>query len=133
MLQIFIEMQETVKLYEDIFKPVEEKLKAVLQDIDEQVTFTSDIVTINNLGDEILNYINQRVSGDFQGIAKGISYISEIIRATDFKNSDSVRLFINEILESTTLNINMLNSLLQKRLEFNNYIIGLSYLIVDYT
>lgn len=132
-IQIFEQMQGIVKIHQDIYRPVEEKLKVLLQNIDDQVAFTSDIVPLIDLSDEILRYINQRISGDFQGSAKGTSFMNEIIRATDFNDGESVRNFADKTFEATTKDINKLNSLVKERLAFNNFISGLSYLKVDYT
>lgn len=133
MLQIHEQLQEIVKILQDIYKPVEEKLKVILQNIDDQVTFTSDINPYNELSDEILNFINQRVSSDFKGSEKGTSFLNELIRATDFNNGDSVKEFVEKIFKATTKDINKLSSLIKKRQAFNNFITGLSYLKVDYT
>lgn len=132
-LDIYNQIRETVSLYKDIYSPVQEKLQAILHDIDDQITFSTDIVTINNLGNQVLNYINQRVSSDFQGIAKGTSFIDQIIRSTDFNNSDSLKTFVNQIYNATTNDIDKIDSLLKERLQFNNFISSLSYLKVDYT
>lgn len=131
--QIYDQLSEKVKLYQAIYTPVENKLHTILSDLDDQITFSSDIVPDRDLNKNVLSYINQRITSDFQGTKQGFAFVDRLIRETDFGKFSSVKQFVQNIFISVIKEPDRLTSLVKDRPAFYNFISGLSYLDVDYT
>jgi ABC-type cobalamin/Fe3+-siderophores transport system ATPase subunit len=117
-----------------IYKPIEEKLKKILANMDEGITFDVQVIANSSLKDDILLKIDQRVQGFFQGKNEGASNINNLIASTKFDKKESVIEFISNLYQKVTEKIDNTSSLLKEdEINFYNYIGSLNYLDSQYT
>ena len=68
--EIYEQKKLIEKIYKDIYKPVETKLRPLLQDNDDKIEFDVQIALKDkDIGVELLSFINQQLSGIFKGKA----------------------------------------------------------------
>lgn len=122
---------ETLK---SIYEPIESKLKKILDNMEEKISFDVQIVPNVKLKDMIISKIDQRVQGFFQGKTEGVSNLNRVLASTKFYEKESTISFVDTILKEVTRDIDMTKTLLKEQeTEFYNYISSLNYLDCQYT
>lgn len=117
-----------------IYLPIEERLKNVLELMEEKISFTVQVVVDPNLNDKILNQIDQRYNGFFSSKQSGASNLKSLIEETKFNEKESVISFIEDIFSKVTDDYDSIDGILRdKVLEFYNYIGSMDYLKSQYT
>jgi ABC-type lipoprotein export system ATPase subunit len=128
--QVYIDQAD---IYKEIYRPIEEKLKMVLKDIDELVIFDVNINHISSFKKDILSYIDQRAAGFFQGVSKGNIALDNLIKQTNFYEKESIINFIQSIYNATNEESENIKSILgDKRGQYNDFIGSLKYLKINY-
>lgn len=117
-----------------IYLPIEERLKNVLELMEEKISFSVQVVVDPNLNDKILNQIDQRYNGFFSSKQSGALNLNSLIEETKFNEKKSVITFIEDIYSKVTNDYDSIDGLLRdKVLEFYNYIGSMDYLKSQYT
>lgn len=126
--------QKNCQILKDLYRPIEEKLTKVLELMEEKINFNVQIVPINNFINDILNHIDQRVSGFFYGKQQGNANLYNLIASTKFNEKESTINFVLKILEEVRKDINETSKLLNnEEVKFYNFITSLEYLRSQYT
>ena len=113
----------------EIYKPIEIKLKDILEIMEEKINFDVQVVPKPDLKEEILNKVDQRVSGFFYGKQAGNSKLNDLIDKTVFNNREKTLEFVSDIYKVVTENIDETHKVLNNKVvEFYNYIGSLEYL-----
>lgn len=117
-----------------IYLPIEERLKNVLELMEEKISFSVQVVVDPNLNDKILNQIDQRYNGFFSSKQSGALNLNSLIEETKFNEKKSAITFIEDIYSKVTNDYDSIDGLLRdKVLEFYNYIGSMDYLKSQYT
>lgn len=131
--KIYDYYNKNCKILTDIYHPIEERLKNILELMEEKIKFDVQIVAEQNLNLEILNKVDQRINGFFYGKQSGIANLNNLITETNFNNKDSTIKFIEDIYNIVHNNVDDIDRLLNnKTLEFYNYIGSMEYLKSQY-
>ncbi len=122
------------EILKKIYLPIEERLKNVLELMEEKISFTVQVVADPNLNDKILNQIDQRYNGFFSSKQSGSANLNSLIEETKFNEKQSTLSFIDSIFSKITSDYDSIDKILRdKVLEFYNYIGSMDYLKSQYT
>lgn len=124
---------EKIKVLESIYKPVQNRITSIEGLKASKIVFNTTLKVDTNLVDMLLNYIDSRAEGRFRGAKDGRLFLVDMVESTNFNDQKDIVKFINAIYEETTTNIDNVDTLLKDRVEFNNYLGGLSYLDAIFT
>jgi len=125
-----------VSIYNEIYEPIDKKLKSILKNIEDKIEFSVDIVLKEkNFISLLLSHINQTVKSPFKGQSEGYEKMSSLIKETNFSHQDNVLNLINGILNSISEEADNIEKVFNKnkRFEFYNYLTSLKFLNVEYT
>lgn len=126
--------QKNCQILKDLYKPIEEKLVNILELMEEKINFNVQIIPTNRLSSEILDLVDQRISGFFYGKQQGNANLTNLIASTKFNEKESTVNFVLSILKEVSSNIDDTNKLLNNdEVKFYNYITSLRYLKSQYT
>jgi len=100
MVDLFGLLEQKVKVYETLYKPVINFIK------DEhnknqymELNFSAEIMLSSDFDDKFLSYIDRGKRGSFQGVKESQTLLKEIKQKYDFSKSVDAISFINEIIE----------------------------------
>lgn len=132
--QIYSKKQEIVKVYEKIYMPVNNEIERILNKVDNQINFkTNMLITDKKFGEKILAYIAKNYGGIFSGRADSINKINNMINSKDFNKIDDIKEFINGILGCIYEDIDNSSKKVKNKEEFYQLLCGLDYIDVTYT
>lgn len=123
--------EKKVEVYIEIYQPIEAKLSNLLHNIDDEVCFTAGISAKKDLPTDILKLINKKIKSQLYG-ADGGRKLNDVFESTTFTEKTSVVSFVNQIFDFATNKTDIEKIVNGDRLEFCNYVAGLSYLDVDF-
>ncbi len=118
--------------YQNIYSPIQNKIDTLVNTDDEKIEFNVDITYEKDLANNIIKYMNKRVSSKFQGVNEGFERVSNYIDNTDFSNETSLLNFVNSILDDVE-DTKDLKSFIGDFDGFTNYLCGLDYININYT
>lgn len=125
-------LDEKSKIYEEIYKPVKEKLSKILGKIDNEIQFTIDKTYKNtNLEGYILDYIDQKMTSRFRGKTEGIAFVSSLRKEIDLLKVSSIQTFINCIIEEIETSAEP-RKLVYDRLSLYEYLLSLEFLDISF-
>lgn len=125
-------LDEKSKIYEEIYKPVKDKLSKILGKIDNEIQFTIDKTYKNtNLDSHILEYIDQKMTSRFRGKTEGLAYVSSLRKEIDLLKVSSIHTFINCIFEEIE-NSAEPRKLVSDRLSLYEYLLSLEFLDISF-
>lgn len=125
-------LDEKSKIYEEIYKPVKEKLSKILGKIDNEIQFTIDKTYKNtNLEGYILDYIDQKMTSRFRGKTEGLAYVSSLRKEIDLLKVSSIQTFINCIIEEIETSAEP-RKLVYDRLSLYEYLLSLEFLDISF-
>lgn len=145
--QVYDELNKKISFYNEIYAP----LGKIIRDKKEKQQKTGSILDFNvgivfdklNFAPDFLSFIDQSRDGSFQGKAEGLTRVRETIANSDLKTKDGIINFIQELINCLRTDKSVKENpakLLDeqliksegKKLDFYNYLHGLSYLEVKY-
>ena len=129
--KIFDCLLRKVSVYEDIYRPIKNKIGKLLCDIDDEVSFIADISCKIDIGSGINKRINKSVKSQLYR-AEGDKMLNDIIDSTNFSDKESTLNFINQIFDCITEDTDIDKILKGDRVDFSNFIASLNYLDVDF-
>lgn len=129
--KIFNCFEKKVEIYDEIYQPIKEKIGKILCDIDDEVSFLAGISVKKDLPTEIINRINKKIKSQLHG-SDGDKKLNDIIDSTTFSKKSSVLNFVNQVFDCVTNDTDIEKIIKSDKLEFMNFIAGLSYLDVDF-
>lgn len=116
-----------------IYSPIEEKLKNVLEIMEEKINFSVQVTVEHNINELILNQVDQRYNGLFNSKQINALNLNSLIEETKFNEKESTIAFINKIYDNLTEDYDIINKILRdKTLDFYNYIGSMDYLKSQY-
>ncbi len=125
-------LDEKTKIYEEIYKPVKDKLSKILGKIDNEIQFTIDKTYKNiNLESYILDYIDQKLTSKFRGKTEGLAFISSLKKEVDLLKISTIYTFINCIFEEIE-NSAEPRKLVSDRLSLYEYLLSLDFLDISF-
>lgn len=125
-------LDEKSKIYEEIYKPVKEKLSKILGKIDNEIQFTIDKTYKNtNLEGYILDYIDQKMTSRFRGKTEGLAFVSSLRKEIDLLKVSSIQTFINCIIEEIETSAEP-RKLVYDRLSLYEYLLSLEFLDISF-
>lgn len=125
-------LDEKSKIYEEIYKPVKEKLSKILGKIDNEIQFTIDKTYKNtNLEGYILDYIDQKMTSRFRGKTEGLAFVSSLRKEIDLLKVSSIQTFINCIIEEIETSAEP-RKLIYDRLSLYEYLLSLEFLDISF-
>lgn len=132
--QIYSKKQDIVKVYEKIYLPVNNEIKRILNKVDNQINFkTNMLINDKRFGEKILNYISKNYAGIFSSKTNPINTINNMITNTDFNKIGDVKKFINGVLECIYEDIDNSSKKIKNKEEFYQLLCDLDYIDVTYT
>lgn len=125
-------LDEKSKIYEEIYKPVKDKLSKILGKIDNEVQFTIDKTYKNtNLDSYILDYIDQKMTSQFRGKTEGLAYVSSLKKEIDLLEISTIHTFINSIFEEIEKSAEP-RKLVSDRMSLYEYLLSLEFLDISF-
>lgn len=125
--------QKISEVYSSIYVPVELKLDKLLGDIEDNISFVSELSLSNaSVGEELLSYINKSYSGVFSGSDNASLKMKEFINATDFNSFESVNAFINNVMICVSEDYNIVSKKIKNREEFYKKLFEMNYINARY-
>jgi ABC-type lipoprotein export system ATPase subunit len=129
--KIFNCFSRKVSVYEEIYRPIENKISKLLSDIDDEVNFTAKILRCLDIGSEINKRINKTIKSHLYR-AEGDKKLNDIIDSTDFSQKESVLNFTDQIFECITTDTDIEKIVKGDRNDFCNFIANLDYLDIEF-
>ena len=131
--EIYEQKKLIEKIYKDIYKPVETKLRPLLQDNDDKIEFNVQIALKDkDIGVELLSFINQQLSGIFKGKADANVTMNKFIQSTNFYDFLSLINFTNNVLRCVTDDFNKSEQKVKDKLTFYNKLFSIDYIQAEY-
>ena len=132
--EIFKRKKEIVKIYTDIYNPIDKEIKRILLDVDDKINFSTDM-TIKDKGvpERILSYVTKSYNGIFSGKADSINVMNELIKDKDFNKLDDVKKFVNSIFECVYEDIDNSSKKIKNKEEFYQLVSNLDYMDIEYS
>ena len=127
---LFIEKKS---ILDEIYQPVEEKLKVILMNIKDKVEFKASLTVDSDFSSNLLVYINQSTQSKFRGKSEGREFVDATVRTYDISRFDGAYGLINNLMEAITEDEDKADILVKRRLECYDYICSLSYLNVGFS
>lgn len=123
--------EKKVEVYVDIYQPIEAKLANLLSNIDDEVRFTAGISAKKDLPADILKLVNKKIKSQLYGVDGGRK-LNDVFESTTFSDKTSVSNFASKTFDYVTHETDIEKIIIGDRLEFCDYVAGLSYLDVDF-
>ena len=120
-----------VSIYEEIYRPIKDKISYLLCDIDDEVNFTAGISCRIDIGSEINKLINKNIKSQLYRV-EGDKKLNDIIDSTDFTDKESTLIFVDQIFDCVTAETDVEKIIKGDRAEFYNFIATLKYLDVEF-
>ena len=131
--QIYLKKKDIVNVFEKIYQPVNNEIKRILNKVDDQINFKTDMLIANKrFGDNVLDYIAKNYSGVFSGKTNSIITINNMINSKDFNKLEDVINFVNDVLECIYEDVDNSSKKVKNKEEFYQLICGLDYIDVTY-
>ncbi len=125
-------LDEKAKIYEEIYKPVKDKLSKILGKIDNEIQFTIDkTYKKTDLDNHILTYIDQKMTSCFRGKTEGLAYISSLRKEVDLQEISTIHTFINCIFDGIEQSAEP-RKLVSDRLSLYEYLLSLEFLDISF-
>lgn len=132
--EIFGRKKEIVKIYTDIYNPIDKEIKRILLDVDDKINFSTDmIIKDKEVPERILSYISKSYNGIFSGKTESINVMSELIKDKDFNKLEDTVKFINDILECIYEDIDNSSKKVKNKEEFYQLVCSLDYIDIEYS
>ena len=132
--QIFKKKQEIANIYKSIYIPIDMEIKRILNDVDNQITFSTDmIISDKEFSEKLLGYISKNYSGTFSGKADSLNAINKMLKDKDFNKVEDTIKFINEVLECVYEDIDKSSKKIKNKEEFYQLITALDYIDIVYS
>lgn len=137
--QILAQKQFIVNVYSSEYTPVKIKLENLLSDMN--ISFNAEM-QINNiydkknnliaLSEKLLPYINKNFEGFFKGSITGLDNMNNLIGNIDFKNTETILSFINNVLDKVYPSLDKSEEIVKDKKGFYNYLTSMEYIDIDY-
>lgn len=120
-------------VFSDLYKPIESKLSNILNNVDDTINFSADIVARRDLNSELFGKINKQVKGPLRGTQNALTFFDELIRGTNFNEYSGISSFFNKIVSTVREDPEQTSKVVPDRLDFYNFLSELRYISVEYT
>lgn len=131
--ELFELKQGIVKLYREIYAPVEHEIKMLLGELDESIEFNAELQLAHmSFSETLLSYINQKHSGIFRGRVEAHNKMTQFIRETEFNNVDSVIAFQHKVLNVVDEDIDSSSKKVTDKKALYDLLHGIDYIDVSY-
>lgn len=131
---IFNRKKEIVKIYVDIYKPIDKEIRRILLDVDDKINFSTDmIIKDKEFPERILSYVSKSYNGIFSGKAESINVMNELIKDKDLNNLEDTKKFVNSVLECIYEDIDNSSKKVKNKEEFYQLISNLDYIDIEYS
>lgn len=131
--QIYKEIIEISRIYQEIYKPIQGEITELLGSLEDGVQFQAEIfMKYPNLGQHLLDFINQRFNGKYGRSHNSLQEIETQIKDTDFGDENSVTGFTRDMAEVITSDFETAGKRVANRQEFYDFIFGLEYIGVNF-
>ena len=125
-------LDEKASIYEEIYKPVKDKLKRILGKIDNEIQFTIDkTYKESDLESYILNFIDQKMATNFRGKTEGLIYLSSLRKEVDLQKISTIYTFINSIFDEIEKSQDPMK-LVNDRLSLYQYLLSLQFIDISF-
>ena len=96
--EIYSKKNETVEVFNELYRPVHIELKRILEAVDDNIEFSAILNIDMKIGDGILELVNKQYTGIFNGKEESYKLVRGLITDLDATDSDNIIEFINKIL-----------------------------------
>ena len=132
--EIFNRKKEIVKIYTDIYNPIDKEIKRILLDVDDKINFSTDMtIKDKEVPERILSYVTKSYNGIFSGKADSINVMNELIKDKDFNKLDDVKNFVNSVFECVYEDIDNSSKKIKNKEEFYQLVSNLDYIDIEYS
>lgn len=132
--EIFNRKKEIVKIYTDIYYPIDKEIKRILLDVDDKINFSTDMtIKDKEVPERILTYVSKSYNGIFSGKADSINVMNELIKDKDFNKLDDVKKFVNSVFECVYEDIDNSSKKIKNKEEFYQLVSNLDYIDIEYS
>lgn len=132
--QIFEKKKEIVNIYINIYNPVDMEIKRILTDVDNQITFSTDmVISDKEFGNKLLSYISKSYNGIFSGKTEAINKMNTILKDKDFNKIEDTISFIEEVLKCVYEDIDNSSKKIKNKEEFYQLLTSLDYIDIIYS
>lgn len=132
--EIFNRKKEIVKIYTDIYNPIDKEIKRILLDVDDKINFSIDMtIKDKEVPERILSYVTKSYNGIFSGKADSINVMNELIKDKDFNKLDDVKNFVNSVFECVYEDIDNSSKKIKNKEEFYQLVSNLDYIDIEYS
>lgn len=131
--RIYEYYKQISSVFFELYKPIKSKLANILNNVDDTINFSADIVARRDLNTELFGKINKQVKGPLRGAQNALTFFDELIRSTNFNEYTGIELFFNKIISTVREDPEQISRVVPDRLEFYNFLSELRYISVEYT
>jgi len=134
MLQIYDQILEKVKVYNQIYQPVGEEINKFLSLLDDKIEFVTSININKQFVMQLLRFVNQKLKSPLMGLEQGAQKLKDIIAKTKFNEKESFNLFASELLLLLDADecVDTIDKVLNTQEDFYTYLANLEYLNVHF-
>ncbi len=120
-------------VFSELYAPIESKLANILNNVDDTISFSADIVARRDLNSELFSKVNKQAKGPLRGTQNALTFFDELIRSTNFNEYSDVVSFFDKIISTVRDDPEQISKVVPDRLEFYNFLSELRYISVEYT
>ena len=131
--KLFNDKTKILSVYESIYAPIQSDITRLLGDEKDDIGFKAELFLSDvNMSDTILSFINKRMKGKFGRSKDANQVMDKLVNSTDFNDVESVLSFVHSIYQDAIEVLEQADKKIADRLEFYNYLYGLSYIEVNF-
>ena len=120
-------------VFSELYAPIESKLANILNNVDDTISFSADIVARRSLNTELLGKVSKQARGPLRGTQNALTFFDELIRGTNFNEYNGVVSFFDKIIDTVRDDPEQVSKVVPDRLDFYNFLAELRYISVEYT
>jgi len=130
--ELFQAKQDIVLAYSEIYNPIEKEIIALLGNLEENIKFSAEIQSNNELAYSLLSLVSKTHTGIFRGKTEALNTMNKYIRETEFGEIDSVMKYIEKVATVVYEDLDNSSKKIDDKKEFYNRLFNLEYINVAF-
>lgn len=131
--EIFTQKIKISKVYSSLYRPIEDQIKKLLENMDDKVEFSVNLVMHDgDIVTKILDYVNHSYSGIFSGKKESYIKLNDFINNTVFSDFESLINLLEKINEVTYEDIDRSSEKISNKQKFYDLIYNIDFIGVEF-
>lgn len=128
------QIQCIVKIFDEIYSPVDEQIQKLLTGIDDNIKFSTKLEIDSGIGEEVLMNINKQYTSLFSGRNDANKQMEKLILAIDENDITTIVAYIDKVRQcDLDQDFDKINVIVRDKNRVYNKLMGLDYVKVKYS